>query len=99
MLSALLAFLLRWIVGCFGGLLPYYRNAFTSIGFLAAFVVSVIIGPIFPIALTLFYYDQRIRHEGYDIERMMDAAGLNAPATPPSGEAAPGAAEAVEGRA
>jgi hypothetical protein len=32
-----------------------------------------------PIALTLFYYDQRIRLEGYDIERMMDAAGLIAP--------------------
>jgi hypothetical protein len=36
-----------------------------------------LIGPIFPIVATLFYYDQRIRNEGYDIERMMDAAGLN----------------------
>jgi hypothetical protein len=33
--------------------------------------------PILPIALTLFYYDQRIRHEGYDIERMMETAGMN----------------------
>lgn len=38
--------------------------------------------PIFPIALTLIYYDQRIRKEGYDIERMMEAAGLNAIAAP-----------------
>jgi hypothetical protein len=37
---------------------------------------------LFPIAITLFYYDQRIRHEGYDIERMMDAAGMISPATP-----------------
>jgi len=51
------------------------------------------------VALTLFYYDQRIRHEGYDIERMMDSAGLNAPATPPSGEAQSAPAGAVEGQA
>jgi hypothetical protein len=42
-------------------------------------MISTLIGPIYPIAVTLFYYDQRIRHEGYDIERMMDAAGMNAP--------------------
>jgi len=36
-----------------------------------------LLGPIFPIVATLFYYDQRIRKEGYDIERMMDAARLN----------------------
>jgi hypothetical protein len=42
-------------------------------------VLAALFGPIFPIALTLFYYDQRIRLEGYDIEGMMDAAGLIAP--------------------
>jgi len=50
------------------------------------------------IALTLFYYDQRIRHEGYDIERMMEAAGFNAPASSPLGEATAVHAEAVEGQ-
>jgi hypothetical protein len=55
--------------------------------------------PVYSIALTLFYYDQRIRQEGYDIERMMDAAGLNALLAPPS-EAGPApSVEAVEGRA
>jgi hypothetical protein len=49
-------------------------------------ILSSLIGPIFPIALTLFYYDQRIRQEGYDIERMMEAAGMNAPVTPHSGD-------------
>jgi hypothetical protein len=29
--------------------------------------------------MTLIYYDQRIRLEGYDIERMMQAAGMNVP--------------------
>src|SRR5580692_4598476 len=37
-------------------------------------------------AITLFYYDQRIRREGYDIERMMDDAGLIPLAPPPTGE-------------
>ena len=48
--------------------------------------LAALIGPIYPIALTLFYYDQRIRREGYDIERMMDTAGLIVPAPPPAGE-------------
>jgi hypothetical protein len=42
-------------------------------------MLDAVFGPIYPIAITLFYYDQRIRHEGYDIQRMMDAAGLNSP--------------------
>ena len=41
---------------------------------------------LYPIALTLFYYDQRIRREGYDIERLMDSAGLNAPVTLPGAD-------------
>lgn len=49
-----------------------------------------------PIVLTRFYYDQRIRLEGYDIERMMEAAGLNAPATLPSQEAPAPSTVAVE---
>ena len=56
-------------------------------------VLSALIGPVFPIAITLFYYDQRIRHEGYDIEQMMEAAGLNstiapAPVEEPTAQAA-----------
>jgi hypothetical protein len=39
--------------------------------------IYAVLGPILPIALTLFYYDQRIRNEGFDIERMMESAGLN----------------------
>jgi hypothetical protein len=61
--------------------------------------VSSFVAPIYSIALTLIYYDQRIRHEGYDIERMMDAAGLNAPATPPFGDGPAPSAEAREGQA
>ncbi len=41
------------------------------------------IAPLSPIARTLFYYDQRIRLEGFDIEKMMESAGMIATATPP----------------
>ena len=49
-------------------------------------VLQVALAPISAIALVLFYYDQRIRKEGFDIEWMMQQAGLtqttsNAPAT------------------
>lgn len=51
------------------------------------FAVQALIRPIYGIALTLFYYDQRIRIEGYDIEWMMQQAGL---APPPPGFAPAG---------
>jgi hypothetical protein len=43
------------------------------------FVTNSFIGPMYATGLTLFYYDQRIRKEGYDIEWMMEAAGLSWP--------------------
>jgi hypothetical protein len=48
---------------------------------------------------TLIEYDQRIRLEGYDIERMMQAAGMNAPLTLPGGDGPAAAEEAGEVRA
>jgi hypothetical protein len=45
---------------------------------IANFITSTLIGPIYATGLTLFYYDQRIRKEGFDIEWMMQAAGLTA---------------------
>ncbi len=44
-----------------------------------AFGTNTFITPILATGLTLFYYDQRVRKEGYDIEWMMEAAGLSAP--------------------
>jgi hypothetical protein len=60
-------------------------------------VLATVVAPIYPIAVTLFYYDQRIRLEGYDIERMMTAAGLNptAPLTPDPEVAVPSAPASV----
>jgi hypothetical protein len=53
--------------------------------YLINFVIRTFIGPIYSAGLTLFYYDQRIRREAFDIEWMMQAAGL----TPQTGQAAP----------
>ena len=41
-----------------------------------AFFTHAFIGPIYATGFTLFYYDQRVRKEGFDIEWMMRAAGL-----------------------
>jgi hypothetical protein len=72
------------------------RNTFILVATLA---VSVATGAILPIALTLFYYDQRIRHEGYDIEQMMAAAGLNPTAIPTAAEGPVAPAVPEEGQA
>jgi hypothetical protein len=82
-LSTVLLLFVRWIILSYRVWWHYYINIYIGIGFFAAYAASTLIGPIFPIALTLFYYDQRIRKEGYDIERMMEAAGMNAFVTTP----------------
>ena len=82
-----LEWLFRWIfIDLFHGYAPgaaIQHLYLPSVYFLRA-MISAITGPIYPIAITLFYYDQRIRLEGYDIERMMDAAGMNAPELSPT---------------
>jgi hypothetical protein len=42
----------------------------------AFFAVKALTNPIYGIALTVFYFDQRIRKEGFDIEWMMQQAGM-----------------------
>jgi len=41
-----------------------------------AFAVQALTKPIYAIALVLFYYDQRVRKEGFDIELLMRQAGM-----------------------
>jgi len=40
------------------------------------FALQTLLTPVVWIALVLFYYDQRVRKEGFDIEWMMEQAGL-----------------------
>lgn len=46
------------------------------------FAVKALVKPIYGIALTIFYFDQRIRKEGFDIEWLMDRAGMVAAPQP-----------------
>ena len=43
------------------------------------FCTNSFVTPILATGLTLFYFDQRVRKEGYDIEWMMQAAGMTVP--------------------
>lgn len=52
----------------------------TAVSEVMSFFTNTFLGPIYATGITLLYYDQRVRREGYDIEWMMQAAGL----TPPS---------------
>lgn len=51
-------------------------------------VLNTLMMPLYGIGLTLFYFDSRIRKEGYDIERLMDTGARSAgiPATSSSAE-------------
>jgi len=51
----------------------------SAISQIISFFTTSFLGPIWAAGITLFYYDQRIRKEGYDIEWMMQAAGLTVP--------------------
>ena len=65
---------------------PFYMYKFrhqlhlpVGLGILSQIVsvaTNTLVGPILAAGLTVFYFDQRVRKEGYDIEWMMQAAGL-----------------------
>jgi hypothetical protein len=81
---------------------PEHAQAAAMVMFAAAYGIAIaaqaLTKPVYAIAMLLFYFDQRIRHEGFDIEWMMMRAGLVAPAAPQAG-AQPwmaGAATAME---
>jgi len=48
-----------------------------------AFLSRLLVGPVGAIGLCLFYFDERVRHEGFDIEFLMLRAGPP-PANPPA---------------
>jgi len=65
---------------------------YAEVSFVVQFLITAVLAPIAPISLTIFYYDQRVRKEGYDLEKMMEAAGwMEAPAAGEiAGDAEPG---------
>ena len=83
----LMVYVIRFILGLVFGVpiiffsakhlgqpLPIWLIALSA---LAGFLINTFIGPIYSTGLTLFYYDQRVRKEGFDVEWMMRAAGLS----------------------
>lgn len=58
------------------GVLPIWMSVVQQF---LAFLTNTFVQPIYATGFTLFYYDQRVRKEGYDIERMMHAAGMTKP--------------------
>lgn len=55
------------------GVIPVWMQAAQQF---LAFLTNTFVQPIYATGFTLFYYDQRVRKEGYDIERMMQTAGM-----------------------
>lgn len=73
------------------GVIPLWMSVLQQ---LLAFLTNTFVGPIYATGFTLFYFDQRVRKEGFDIEHMMQAAGMlpvpaaHAQITPEAGELA-----------
>lgn len=49
------------------------------VNLLVNFCMQTLVSPAYLVALVMFYFDQRVRLEGYDIEWMMQQAGLHVP--------------------
>lgn len=78
-LDGLAAFLIWWIATLvYAGrhYAGFNQQVYTVVAYFFYAVIGAIIGPLYPIAVTLFYYDQRSRKEGFDVEIMMETAGL-----------------------
>jgi hypothetical protein len=70
---------------------PYVQTAEVAMPLIVsgtALAVQALVKPVYGIALVLFYYDQRIRKEGFDIELLMQQAGM-VPEAQPLPEAPP----------
>jgi hypothetical protein len=55
-----------------------------------SFLCSTLMKPAYSIGLTLFYYDARIRKEGYDVEWMLEHSTQPETLVPPEPFAGPG---------
>jgi hypothetical protein len=54
---------------------------FTMLTAVGSFIAGTLVIPIVTIAMSLFYYDMRVRKEGFDLQVMMSAVGGAAPAS------------------
>jgi hypothetical protein len=54
---------------------PGMMHLWSSLGIAGSFLTGIFVGPIFTIAATVFYYDLRVRKEGFDLQMMMNRVG------------------------
>ncbi|MGA2888132.1 MAG: hypothetical protein ABSE51_08780 [Terracidiphilus sp.] len=83
-----------FIVAAFKNPGHFLSAGMQSLQQIIGFFTNTFVGPMYATGITLFYYDQRVRKEGYDIEWMMQAAGLTVPE--PAAAAEPIAPPAAE---
>jgi hypothetical protein len=98
-LEVLAAFLIWWIarfVYSGSDYAGFNRQVYEVAAHSFYAVIAAVVGPLYPIVVTLFYYDQRARKEGYDVEKMMEAAGLISPAANTNSVAAAPAAAVLK---
>jgi hypothetical protein len=60
---------------------PGMMHLWSSLSIVGSFLTGIFVGPIFTIAATVFYYDLRVRKEGFDLQLMMNQVGGTAPGT------------------
>ena len=76
LLAFVVGLIIEWPMGIIGQLIAH-RNPAETLPLVEAmqaaggFVSTSLVGPLVTIALTLIYYDQRVRKEGFDLELMM----------------------------
>lgn len=77
LLTGLIAFALGFVLQLPGMLLAKVSGAFAALiwQFFATFVAVAISFPITTIAISLLYYDQRVRKEAFDLQLMMESMG------------------------
>ena len=69
--------LVRYVYGETPNPMPVWLQTVNLAG---SFLVNVIMGPLMTIGLSLVYYDERVRKEGFDLEHMLqqlEASRLN----------------------
>ena len=75
-ISIVVSVALNWVISLATGVSPDASSASVGVHALAAFgefVTNSLIGPLLTIALSLAYYDARVRKEAFDLEMMMAA--------------------------
>ncbi|HVN93150.1 MAG TPA: glycerophosphoryl diester phosphodiesterase membrane domain-containing protein [Terracidiphilus sp.] len=88
-LSWAAAYALRWVVYFLyrvGHFQWVGQHATSEAALVLYAIIEAFVLPIYAIAVTLLYYDQRVRKEGYDLEVMMQNAGLAEPETIEAGK-------------